>query len=120
MKDIVRRPFISALLLSLPLWIALNNYLVALAVALLVAFMASMVYSLWLMKRDDGSIPTPPPHQHPAEHAPAQPHAGAGSAPASTADTIAGNTPHAHGPAGVSTAPASSTQSQDIRDVSQG
>lgn len=53
MKELVRRPFISGLVLSLPLWVVFGNYIVALSVAMLVAFLVSMSYSLFLMKRDD-------------------------------------------------------------------
>jgi len=53
MKELVRRPFISGLVLSIPLWVVFGNYIVALSVAMLVAFLVSMSYSLFLMKRDD-------------------------------------------------------------------
>lgn len=51
MKNFVRRPFISGVVLSVPLWVVFNNYIVALSVALLSAFLLSMGYSLWLMSR---------------------------------------------------------------------
>ena len=51
MKQLVRKPLLLAFLLSLPLWIALDNYLVALVVGLLVAFFASMAYSLHVLKK---------------------------------------------------------------------
>lgn len=53
MKEFVRRPFISGMVLSIPLWVVFGNYIVALSVAMLVAFLVSMSYSLFLMKRDD-------------------------------------------------------------------
>lgn len=51
MKQFLRKPLFSAFLLSLPLWVIFNNYLVALMVALLVSFFASMCHSLYLMNR---------------------------------------------------------------------
>lgn len=53
MKEFVRRPFMSGMVLSIPLWVVFGNYIVALSVAMLVAFLVSMSYSLFLMKRDD-------------------------------------------------------------------
>lgn len=50
MKQIVNRPFLLALLLSLPLWVVLGNYIVALIVSLLVAFLASMINALRVMR----------------------------------------------------------------------
>ena len=50
MKQLVRKPLLLAFLLSLPLWIVLDNYLVSLIVSLLVAFLASMCVSLWALK----------------------------------------------------------------------
>lgn len=50
MKQLVRKPFLLALILSLPLWIALNNYIVAICVALLVSFLASMLDSIIAMR----------------------------------------------------------------------
>ena len=51
MKQLLQKPLLSAFLLSLPLWIVFNNYIVAIAVGLLVAFLASMCHSLYLMNR---------------------------------------------------------------------
>jgi uncharacterized protein (DUF58 family) len=71
MKQLVRKPFFLALLLSLPLWIVFNNYIVAIMVALLVAFLLSMCHSLYVLNRAKAepkkpavpNAPTPPPAQ---------------------------------------------------------
>jgi hypothetical protein len=52
MKQLLRKPLFLAFLLSLPLWIVFNNYIVAIMVALLVAFLLSMSYSLFLLNKD--------------------------------------------------------------------
>ena len=56
MKQLLRKPLLLAFLLSLPFWVVLDNYLVSLIVSLLVAFLASMCYSLKVLKhgRDSG------------------------------------------------------------------
>jgi len=51
MKRLLRRPLLSGVLLSLPLWIVLDNFIVAISIALLVSFLISMSYSLYLMNR---------------------------------------------------------------------
>lgn len=51
MKLLMHKPLLMAFLLSLPLWIVFNNFIVALVVSLLVAFLISMGYSLYLMKK---------------------------------------------------------------------
>lgn len=51
MKQLLRKPLLLAFLLSLPLWIVFNNYIVAIMVALLVAFLLSMCYSLFLLSK---------------------------------------------------------------------
>ncbi len=51
MKQLLRKPFLLALILSLPLWIVFNNYIVAICVALLVAFLLSMIESLLAIQR---------------------------------------------------------------------
>lgn len=79
MKQLVRKPFFLALLLSLPLWIVFNNYIVAIIVALLVAFLLSMCHSLYLLSRGKAAPEI-------SEHAPALPTAST-STPASPADT---------------------------------
>lgn len=61
MKQLVRKPFFLALLLSLPLWIVFNNYIVAIIVALLVAFLLSMCHSLYLLSQGKSSPETSKP-----------------------------------------------------------
>lgn len=51
MKDLVRAPALLSLLLSFPLWIVFGNYIVALIVALLAAFLIAMCHSLLVLKR---------------------------------------------------------------------
>lgn len=51
MKQLLRKPFLLALLLSLPLWIVFNNYIVAICVGLLVAFLVSMIDSIIAIQR---------------------------------------------------------------------
>ncbi len=53
MKQLMRRPFLSGLLLSLPLWILFNNYIVAISVALIASFTVSMALSLRELKKND-------------------------------------------------------------------
>ncbi|HUG59440.1 MAG TPA: hypothetical protein VL002_14495 [Candidimonas sp.] len=72
MKQLVRKPFFLALLLSIPLWVVFNNYIVAIIVALLVAFLLSMCHSLFLLSKgkpgkqahttdqDESQAPQPP------------------------------------------------------------
>lgn len=59
MKELVRRPFISGIVLSVPLWVVFNNYIVAVSVGLLAAFLLSMGYSLWLMSRGKDPLQNP-------------------------------------------------------------
>jgi hypothetical protein len=59
MKQILNRPFLFALILSLPLWIVFNNFIVAIIVALLVAFLLSMYNALRVMqhkRKDDADF----------------------------------------------------------------
>jgi hypothetical protein len=51
MKQLARKPLVSSFLLAIPLWIVLDNFIVAIAVALLIGFLISMSYSLWVMNR---------------------------------------------------------------------
>ncbi len=51
MKQLVNHPVLLALILSLPLWIVLGNYLVAIIVALLVSFLLSMYNALRVLNR---------------------------------------------------------------------
>lgn len=59
MKQLVRKPFFLALLLALPLWIIFNNFIVAMMVALLVAFFIAMCHSLYVMKQARPKAPPP-------------------------------------------------------------
>ena len=51
MKQLLNHPFLLALILSLPLWIMLGNYIVALIAALLLAFLLSMYNALRVLNR---------------------------------------------------------------------
>ncbi len=51
MKQLVNHPFVLALILSLPLWIVLGNYLVAFIAALLISFLLSMYNALRILSR---------------------------------------------------------------------
>ncbi|TKR56730.1 hypothetical protein D7I39_03685 [Allopusillimonas ginsengisoli] len=51
MNQLVRRPLLLSFLLSLPLWIIFNNYIVALIVGLLAGFLVSMCHSLWVINQ---------------------------------------------------------------------
>ena len=50
MKDLARAPALLSLLLSIPLWLILDNFIVALMVALLISFMIAMCHSLLVLK----------------------------------------------------------------------
>lgn len=64
MKQLVNHPFLLALILSLPLWIILGNYLVALIVALLVSFLLSMSHALRALgRRKSGDQASQPPRR---------------------------------------------------------
>ena len=51
MKTLIRRPFLSGLLLSLPLWVALQNFIVAVSLGMLLSFLISMLASLHQLKQ---------------------------------------------------------------------
>lgn len=51
MKQLLNRPFLLALILSLPLWVVFGNYVVALIAALLLSFLLSMYNSLRILNR---------------------------------------------------------------------
>ena len=66
MKLLARKPFLLGLILSLPLWVVFDNFLVGFSVALLIAFLLSMCVALRVLKRqapaeqkDDGPPPQP-------------------------------------------------------------
>lgn len=51
MKQLVRKPLLLSFMLSLPLWVALDNYVIALGAGLLLGFLVSMGHSLWTLNR---------------------------------------------------------------------
>lgn len=51
MKLLARKPFLLGLILSLPLWVVFDNFLVGFSVALLIAFLLSMCVALRVLKR---------------------------------------------------------------------
>ena len=51
MKQLARKPLLLSLLLSLPLWVVFDNYLVAIITALLLGFLVSMCHSLWVLRQ---------------------------------------------------------------------
>lgn len=51
MKQLARKPLLLSFLLSLPLWIVFDNYIVAASVGLLVGFFITMCFSLWKLNR---------------------------------------------------------------------
>lgn len=53
MKQILNRPLLFGILLSVPLWALLDNFVVALMAALLIAFLLSMIHSLRRMRDAD-------------------------------------------------------------------
>lgn len=59
MKQLLRKPFLLALLLSLPLWIAFNNFIVAFSVALLISFLLSMIDSIIALRRQQRRVAPP-------------------------------------------------------------
>ncbi len=50
--QLASRPMLLAACLLLPAWFILDNFVVALAVSLLLAFFAAMLRSLWLLRRN--------------------------------------------------------------------
>lgn len=53
MRQLVNRPMLLAALMVIPLWIILGNFVVALIVSLLVAFLLAMVHSLRVLKKHE-------------------------------------------------------------------
>lgn len=70
MKQLLRKPFLLALILSLPLWLAFNNYIVALCVALLVAFLVSMIDSIIAIQAQRKNRPSSPGRTSPSDSDP--------------------------------------------------
>lgn len=79
MKQLLRKPFLLSLILSLPLWIGLKNYIVAFCVALLVAFLLSMIDSIIAINKQRRTAQHLSPHSPvPDQHTPeadSDPHA---------------------------------------------
>lgn len=61
MKQLINHPFLLALILSLPLWVLLGNYIVAFIAALLIAFLLSMYNALRVLKRKKEDAPAASP-----------------------------------------------------------
>jgi hypothetical protein len=51
MKQLACKPVFLSLLLCVPLWLILGNFIVAAIVALLISFLISMTYALYALKR---------------------------------------------------------------------
>jgi len=58
MKQLLNHPFLLALILSLPLWVVLRNYIVAFIAALLISFLLSMYNALRVLKRKNPDAQT--------------------------------------------------------------
>lgn len=61
MKSLALRPLLLSFLLSLPLWVVFDNFIVALVVALLLGFLVSMCRSLYLINRSKLNTRPPAP-----------------------------------------------------------
>jgi len=61
MKELVNRPMLLAALLVIPLWFLLDNFVVAAMVALLVAFLVSMIHALRVLKHPESAKQNPKP-----------------------------------------------------------
>lgn len=55
MAQLARKPLLLTLLLVLPLWAVLGNFIVAAMVALLLAFMIAMCHALYALRRSGRS-----------------------------------------------------------------
>jgi len=55
MKQLLNRPLLLGFLLSLPLWVVLGNFVVALIAALLFSFLISMYVALRTLQRRDSA-----------------------------------------------------------------
>lgn len=53
MRQLANRPMLLAALLVIPLWVIFSNFVVALAVSLLVAFLVAMIHSLRVLKKQE-------------------------------------------------------------------
>lgn len=61
MKQLASAPLLLSLLLTIPLWLVLDNIIVALLAGLLLAFLIAMARSLYLLKTQAGADPAAPP-----------------------------------------------------------
>lgn len=59
MKSLLRKPLFLALLMSIPLWIVFDNFIVAITVAVLVSLLGTMCLLLYTLEKKDKSS-TPP------------------------------------------------------------
>jgi len=57
MRQLANRPLFLAAILAIPLWLVLDNFVVAAMVALLAAFLAAMVHSLRILKKGEQQPP---------------------------------------------------------------
>lgn len=60
MRPWLRKPFLLGLILALPLWLVLHNFIVAVSVGLLMSFLGSMVDAIVTLRN---APPTPPSAQ---------------------------------------------------------
>lgn len=60
MRQLLRKPFLLALILSLPLWIVFSNYIVALCTGLLLAFLCSMLETMLALREQETRERTKP------------------------------------------------------------
>lgn len=61
MKQLASAPLLLSLLLTIPLWLVLDNIIVALLAGLLLAFLIAMARSLYILKTQAGADPAAPP-----------------------------------------------------------
>lgn len=61
MKSLALRPLLLSFLLSLPLWVIFDNFIVASVVALLLGFLVSMCRSLYLINQNKLNTRPPAP-----------------------------------------------------------
>lgn len=60
MKQLANKPFLLSLILALALWFALDNFVIALALGLLLGFMISMLRALYVVKHHTPAEPSVP------------------------------------------------------------
>lgn len=59
MKLLARKPLLLAAILTIPLWITLGNFIVAVCAALLLSFLIAMCHALYVLRRTPGATETP-------------------------------------------------------------